>query len=247
MHRKLKIHTFILLAFVAIGCKTPKEDLDYESKSLKVDKIGSNTFVHVSYLETESFGRVSCNGMIVIDDGEALIVDTPIEDRVSKELIGWIKNTLNCKPIGVIATHFHDDCLGGLNEFHGNGIPSYASLKTIDLAKSDSITSPQIGFENHFEIKVGNSKVINEFIGEGHTQDNIVSYFPNDKVLFGGCLIKRVNAKKGYLGDANINEWSNTVRAVKSKYKDAEIIIPGHGKPGGQELLSYTIELFKVE
>ena len=84
-------------------------------------------------------------------------------------------------------------------------------------------------------------------MGEGHTQDNIVSYFPNDKALFGGCLIKRVNAKKGYLGDANINEWSNTVRAVKSKYKDAEIIIPGHGKPGGQELLSYTIDLFRVE
>jgi metallo-beta-lactamase class B len=85
----------------------------------------------------------------------------------------------------------------------------------------------------------------NEYFGEGHTKDNIVSYFPSEKVLFGGCLIKEVNASKGYLGDANISEWSGTVQSVKRKYGNAKIVLPGHGKPGGMELLDYTIELFK--
>ncbi len=97
------------------------------------------------------------------------------------------------------------------------------------------------------EVPVGNKKVINAFFGEGHTIDNIVSYFPHDKVLFGGCLIKTLGASKGYLGDANVNDWSKTVLAVKSKYGKAKVIIPGHGKPGNSELLDYTIELFKIE
>jgi metallo-beta-lactamase class B len=185
--------------------------------------------------------------MIVIDQGEALIFDTPTNNSDSKELIDWVEKTLKCKVIGVIVTHFHQDCLGGLTEFHERQIPSYASFKTIEQAKLDSVEAPQNGFEQYLEIEVGSKKVINEFLGEGHTNDNIVSYYPDERVLFGGCLIKANGASKGYLGDANINTWSNSVQAVKSKYQKAKVIIPGHGEPGNSELLDYTIELFKIE
>ena len=40
------------------------------------------------------------------------------------------------------------------------------------------------------------------YFGEGHTKDNIMGYFTEDQALFGGCLIKKVGASKGYLGDA---------------------------------------------
>jgi metallo-beta-lactamase class B len=185
--------------------------------------------------------------MIVIDESEALIFDTPTNDSDSKELIDWIEENLKCKVIGVVVTHFHNDCLGGLNEFHERQIPSYASFKTIELAKQDSVQIPQNGFINYLEIGVGDKKVINKFFGEGHTIDNIVSYFPEENVLFGGCLIKALGASKGYLGDANVNEWSNTVQAVKSKYGKVKVIIPGHGIPGNSDLLDYTIELFKID
>lgn len=243
----LRIHLIVILLLGLLSCKTQKNISIYESTNVRVEKLTKNTFRHISYLSTEDFGKVSCNGMIVIDESEALIFDTPTNDTDSKELIDWIGKSLNCKVIGVVVTHFHNDCLGGLNEFHEKQIPSYASFKTIELAKLDSVQTPQIGFENYLEIQVGDKKVINEFIGEGHTIDNIVSYFPDEKVLFGGCLIKTLGASKGYLGDANINEWSNTVLAVKSKYEKAKVIIPGHGKPGNSELLDYTIELFKIE
>ncbi len=94
------------------------------------------------------------------------------------------------------------------------------------------------------ELTVGSKKVITEYLGEGHTKDNVVGYFPAEKVLFGGCLIKAVGAGKGNLEDANTKAWSETVRQVQSKYHEAEIVIPGHGKYGGQELLTYTIEMF---
>ena len=72
-----------------------------------------------------------------------------------------------------------------------------------------------------------------------------MAYFPEDNVLFGGCLIKSVGAGKGYLGDANTIAWPGTVHKIKLKYPKTEIVIPGHGKWGGTELLDYTIELFK--
>ncbi|PCJ92269.1 MAG: subclass B1 metallo-beta-lactamase [Flavobacteriaceae bacterium] len=244
---KLKTYLFPLLVLAFLNCKAQKTTLNYESNHIKVEQLTKNTFRHISYLDTDDYGKVGCNGMIVIDNGEALIFDTPTNDKDSKELIDWVEKTLEYIVVGIIVTHFHSDCLGGLNEFHKREIPSYASFKTIELAKPNHEQIPQIGFDGYLEIKVGNKKVSNEFFGEGHTSDNIVSYFPSEKVLFGGCLIKKIDASKGYLGDANTNEWSNTVYAIKDKYKNAKVIIPGHGKPGGKDLLDYTIELFKSE
>jgi len=71
-----------------------------------------------------------------------------------------------------------------------------------------------------------------------------VTYFPSEKTLFGGCMVKEVNATKGYLGDANIASWPKTIENIKKTLPAAQFIIPGHGKIGGQELLNYTITLF---
>lgn len=244
---KLRILAVLFILITIIACKKEKENYVYESETLKIKQLTESTFVHISYLQTESFGNVPCNGMIVVDNGEALIFDTPAKDAQSKELLDWLENSLKVKPKGVVATHFHADCLGGLKEFHNRQVPSYASNKTIALAKERNETLPQQGFDTYLELQIGNSKVANEFFGEGHTKDNIVSYFPDEKVLFGGCLIKEVGAGKGNLEDANVDEWSATVARIKIKYKNVEIIIPGHGKTGGQDLLDFTIELFKKE
>jgi hypothetical protein len=46
------------------------------------------------------------------------------------------------------------------------------------------------------------------------------------------------------LGDANLAAWSATAKNIKKAYGEAKVVIPGHGKPGGQELIDYTIELY---
>lgn len=72
-------------------------------------------------------------------------------------------------------------------------------------------------------------------------------YFPGKNILFGGCLLKEIDASKGYLGDANVAEWSNTVEKVKAAYPNVKIVIPGHGDYGDGKLLDYTIKLFKAK
>lgn len=242
------INFLVLLTFFSfISCKSKDVEptIVYESSSLKIEKISEHVYKHVSYLKTDDFGNVACNGIIFESSKEALVFDTPTTDKVSLELIDWIETTLKSNVKGVVVNHFHDDCLGGLNAFHQKGIPSYANKLTLELAKEDSVTVPQKGYIESLELTIGGKKVINKYFGAGHTTDNTVSYIPSEKVLFGGCMVKALNASKGYLGAANISEWPKTVAKIKSAFPKAKGIVPGHGKVGGTELLDYTIELFE--
>ncbi|MRX65009.1 subclass B1 metallo-beta-lactamase [Maribacter luteus] len=244
----MRIRKILPLAFfiVFVGCRSQETDKPvYESENLRVEKLTAHTFVHVSYLETQDYGKVPCNGMVVIHKGEAVVFDTPTNIMASDELINWIENQDGVEVKAVVATHFHDDCLGGLEAFHRKNITSYATKLTKDLAEDRGVPVPQNGFESHLELMIGGKKVISEFLGEGHTRDNIIGYLASDKVMFGGCLIKSDGAGKGNLNDANTKEWSNTVERLKAKYPDVEVVIPGHGDSGGIQLLDYTIDLFK--
>lgn len=216
----------------------------YKSKSLEVIQISPSAYVHISFLQTDSFGLVACNGMLIIDKNEAAVFDTPTNDKVSIELINFIENTKKAKIVAVVINHFHDDCLGGIEAFHSKNIPSISSLKTIKLSQENRNKIPQEGFENERILKVGSKHIVNKFVGEAHTSDNIISYFKEEKILFGGCMVKEVNATKGYLGNANIETWPQTIKNIKKNFKKIDVVIPGHGQFGGTELLDYTIKLF---
>jgi len=240
-----------ILSSICISCSQKHEVFQtkevYKSKDLTVTQIAENSFVHTSFKQTDDFGNVPCNGLIVRNSDEVIIFDTPTNDKNSNELIQWITEKLDCNIKALVPTHFHDDCLGGLKSFNENGIPSYATFKTIELAKENHLVEPKNGFNESLVLKVGDENVLVKFFGEGHTKDNVVGYFPSEKILFGGCLIKAVDASKGYLGDANVLEWANTVESVKKEYPNAKIIIPGHGSFGDTQLLDYTIQLFKTK
>lgn len=242
------MRVFILLLLVTVtllGCKEEaKRSLVLQTPTLQIQQVTPNTYSHISYLQTESFGNVPCNGMIVIDNKEAIIFDTPTNDSVSNQLISWLTDTLGYNIKAVVATHFHNDCLGGLNAFHNHKIPSYANALTLTLAARDSVAVPQNAITDSLWLTVGNKKVITRYFGKGHTLDNIVGYFPDEAVLFGGCLLKEIDATKGYLGDADTTSWSNTVRLVKQAYPQIQKVIPGHGQIGDASLLDYTIQLF---
>ena len=244
----IKYLTFLIITFLLFGCNpatSTKSNQNFKSESLEIRQISDHVYQHTSFLQTESFGKVACNGMIVFDKNEAIIFDTPPDNKTSLELIKWVENGLNFKIKAIIPTHFHEDCLGGLEAFHQHKIPSYANNLTIKFATLNNSAIPINGFDQIMQLKLGNKKVLAEFFGEGHTKDNVIGYFPDEKILFGGCLIKESGANKGNLADANINAWPLTVTKLKEKYPDVEIVIPGHGKIGGLELFDYTIKLFQ--
>ncbi len=237
---------FILFACISFcSVQTSKADkFVYQTENLKIERLAEDVYVHISYLKFNG-ENVPCNGMVYINKGEAIVFDTPTDNTASEELILWIRNTLKAKIKAVIVNHSHTDCLGGLKTFHKNKIPSYSCKLTQQFAKEEQITVPQHGFDSLQIITVGEVKIINRFFGEGHTRDNIVSYIPSEKIMFGGCLIKALKADKGNISEANVKAWSETVKKVAKAYPDVKIIVPGHGVPGGVDLLDYTIRLFE--
>jgi metallo-beta-lactamase class B len=252
MKPKQKLLLYLSITLLFINCSSKKSDVFqpkevYKSNDLIITQVSENAFVHTSFLQTQDFGNVPCNGLIVNNSKEAIIFDTPTNTKTSEELIKWISETQQAKINAIIPTHFHNDCLAGLTAFHNKNIPSYSYFKTIEFAKKNNETLPQNSFKDSLVLNVGTEKIIAKFFGEGHTKDNVVGYFPSENVLFGGCLIKELKANKGYLGDANTTVWSNTVEKIKKEYPNLKIVVPGHGKTGNQKILDYTIKLFKTE
>ncbi|MEO8824172.1 MAG: subclass B1 metallo-beta-lactamase [Ginsengibacter sp.] len=221
----------------------------YQSQNLILRRVSPHVYRHISYLNTNDYGKVECNGMVVVNGGKAVIFDTPANDSSSEELIHFINKDLNSIITAIIPTHFHNDCVGGLKTFGEHHIPGYASAKTIEILNNENNQNASLlkSFSDSLILDIGGEKVYAKYYGEGHTKDNIVGYFPKDSVLFGGCLIKELNASKGFLGDANLDAWPATVLKVKQKYPEAKVVIPGHGMPGGTDLLDYTMALFGVK
>jgi len=215
---------------------------------LQIIPLSKNAYLHVSWITRAPYGRFTDNGLIYISDNEAVIMDTPMNDTLGVLLLDWFAKTFPGVTIkAVIATHFHNDCLGALRSFHERGIASYANYMTNESIQSDSVVKPQKTFTGKMTLRIGKQQIENRYFGEGHTKDNIVTWIPSEKILFGGCMIKALDADRGYLGDANLAQWSATVRKVKAAYPKARYVIPGHGDYGGIPLLDYTIKMFEKE
>lgn len=237
----------LLLAILisSIATEQKKENRIRINDDLEIVQISPNAYLHVSWTTMEPYGRFNSNGLIYINDGEAAFMDTPMSDSLTNILLDWFEQHFpDVKIKGIIVNHFHDDCLGGLRAFHRRGIPSYANYMTNESIKNDSTEKPQHTFTGAHLLRVGKSSVVNKYYGQAHSPDNIVSYIPGENILFGGCMIKALNAGRGNLGDANLKQWSATVTKVKRAFPNAYKIIPGHGDMGGRALLDYTIKMF---
>lgn len=235
------IHWLLLL--IPWACSKPAPSLTYDSEHLKIKQVGENSWVHLSYLNTESFGKVACNGLIYANEEGAFIFDTPSSQEATQELITFLEK--RDIPIrGIVPTHFHHDCLGYLADFHQLGIPSYGHTLTIELSMAQGNPAPKHPFTQVRRLLLGKDSIMVRHFGAGHTVDNIVAYIPSNKVLFGGCLVKSMNAGKGNLEDADTIHWAEAIENIKAAYPNVKTVIPGHGREGGMELLDYTIAMF---
>jgi len=214
------------------------------SKDIEVIQISTNSYVHVSYTQLPGWGRIGSNGLIYTVNGEVLLFDTPMNDSLTKQLVNWITDSLKMRIVAFVPNHWHDDCMGGLNYLNSIGISSYANEKTLAIAKSKNLPIPQHGFDDSLTLQIGNQSVICKYFGPAHTTDNIVTWIPSERILFGGCMVKELKSESiGNITDANLTEWPKTIARVIAAYPSATIVIPGHGAIGGQELLKHTQDL----
>jgi len=217
-------------------------------KDIHLIHLKDSVFVHRTWEYLDNFGRFSSNGMIVIKNGQAIMVDTPMDNEKTQKIVEYLKNNLNVELQKLIIGHFHDDCLGGLGYIQSQGIESIANSMTIDKCKELGLFIPTTSFTDSLSLDFNGEQIICRFFGGGHTIDNITIWLPSKKILFGGCLIKSINSRGlGNLADAVVSDWDITIKNLMNTIRDIKIVIPGHGDFGGSELLSHTIELVEIE
>jgi metallo-beta-lactamase class B len=237
---------FAILCLVLLSMMgMSKPDTLHLHKDLMIVKLNKRTYIHISFIPVNG-KQIPCNGLVYVNQGEAIVLDTPTTDSMAIYLIEWIEQDLHAKIKAMVANHFHEDCLGGMLIFMDYGTATIAQRQTCKLAGDHGFRCPQRYFKDTLSLSVGNRIMECWYPGSAHTIDNTVAYLPAEKILFGGCMVRALNWDLGNTRDANLNTWPTTIEKVKTKYPKVKRVIPGHGAPGGTDLFDHTLSLLEV-
>ena len=231
---------------------------------LVVHKINEQTF----YVKDTSF--FDTNVMVTkLQSGDVLIVSSHIDTVKNLEMLSWIKFELNPKKIFALNTHFHADGTGGNEAFKTAGVEIWSSQLTNTLytqraASMQPGTAGMLKDEDHKRNTLERKNVFADHLfdhskppewgidqnevkvfypGPAHSVDNIVVLLSEQKILFGGCMVRALEFDIGNTKDANLKTYEASLKNV-SKLKP-ETIIPGHGTVGGVELIDHSVKMVR--
>lgn len=235
-----------LLLVVSLTAQTDKRIVIDDD--IQLIHLQDSIFMHVTWHQLEGYGRFSSNGMIVISGGKALMIDTPMDNYKTERVTRFVEDSLKATMTRLIIGHFHDDCMGGLGYLQGAGIESVANSMTTEKCREIGLPIPSTSFTDSLIFNFNGLIIDCRYHGAGHTADNITVWIPDKKILFGGCLVKSVTSRDlGNLSDAVVEDWDLTIESLLNHYPEVKIVVPGHGDPGGAELLHHTITLIENE
>lgn len=173
------------------------------------------------------------------------------------------------RDIVAINTGYHYDNLGGNAYLLEQGIPVYGSDLTAQLLEErgeamraltlEWLRDPKdkryydahqtlayVAPDHIFDIEAGLRLTFDAetvemyFPGPSHALDNVVVYFPDRKLLFGGCMVIGGD-KVGNTADADMVAWPDSVRALS--HFEVDVVVPGHGERLDPQLLEHTVTL----
>jgi glyoxylase-like metal-dependent hydrolase (beta-lactamase superfamily II) len=255
--RLLILGTFVVLASLALLVTTT------QAQPGTVKQIAPGVWFREGDLE--NLGH--CNNIIIEMKDYLIVVDAnfPSGARLAMEAAKKVSS----KPVKyVFDTHHHGD------HAYGNPIWTQAGATTLaykgvaeemkryeparwqatakgrqDVADMhlDAPEPPKQTFDKSpFILKDDTREVRFYFFGWAHTRGDGFVYLPKEKVLCTGDAV--VNGPYNFTPDGNVGNWPNVVRAAQKLAVDH--VLPGHGGPGGKEVLEgqseYMTELHKA-
>lgn len=186
----------------------------------------------------------STNAVYLVTKKGVVLFDVPWQKTQYQSLLDTIQKRHHLPVIAVFATHSHEDRAGDLSFYNNKGIKTYATAKTNELLKKDGKATSTELIKTGKPYRIGGEEFVIDFLGEGHTADNVVVWFPKYKILDGGCLVKsKAAVDLGYTGEANVAQWPQTMTKLKNKYAQAKLIIPGHDEWKGGGHVEHTLDL----
>jgi glyoxylase-like metal-dependent hydrolase (beta-lactamase superfamily II) len=183
-------------------------------------------------------------------------MEAPGNDDVSRDAIAKIKETIPGKPIKYVAvTHHHDDHAGGIRMYIAEGatlVVAPGERKFFEqVAKNKFTITPDALTRNPQALKIeilekgkrvftdGTITVEIYDIGTGpHTEEMLVAYLPNEKILFQGDLLNRpLNGDVPIANDTTVHfaKW------LENKKLKVEKIVAVHGTISTMEELHAAV------
>jgi metallo-beta-lactamase class B VIM len=213
---------------------------------LQVTEIAEGVWMHTSWRALADGTRFPSNGLLLRDGEALLLIDTAWGEEPTADLLQWIDATLRRRVSAAVATHFHDDRMGGAAVLAARRIPLHAHPLTRELAQG----SEEVAFIEGLRapgsaVRFGPVELF--YPGPAHTRDNIVVWLPRQRILFGGCAVRALSTRSaGNTTDADVAAWPRSIERVLRAYPSAKLVVPGHGEAGGPALLGHTIEVLEA-
>jgi glyoxylase-like metal-dependent hydrolase (beta-lactamase superfamily II) len=209
---------------------------------------------------------ISANSLVLVaDDGSPILADTPWTPAATRELLDWVVLRFGRLPVLATVSHYHLDAAGGIGPLLEAGVRVVASTDTARLLAERGPSMQSTLAEQHgsdftgwsapqpnetfrpgdgHSVRIGGTAVQVIFPGAAHSPDNVVTWFPETRILFGGCMVKGGDSL-GYLGDADLETYPAAVQALREL--SPRIVVPGHGDRTDVAQLDNTLRLVELE
>lgn len=235
-----RIFSTFILTFVMVHGSEGKAKLE-------INRLTGDFYIFTTYNIYINHGdtmTIPANGMYLVTDSGVVMFDTPWDTTQFQALLDSIQSRHQRKVKLCIATHFHEDRTGGLAYYSNQAIMTYTSLQTLQLCKQEHQPQAKHYFVGDTTFHIGSYSFSTFYPGAGHAPDNIVIWFANERILYGGCFIKSIeNNNIGNLSDANVPAWESGLRRLDKHCRNPAYVIPGHYGWGSNKTIKHTMKI----
>ena len=185
---------------------------------------------------------VTSEGVLLVDD---------MFDRNHADILAQVKSVTD-KPLKyVINTHQHDDHAGGDFKMlpiveviaHKNARANLVDIRQpyYEDTPGTPIGLPRVTFSDELSVNLAGQEIRAKYFGRGHTNGDVIVYFPDLKVIHTGDLFLGRQAGRGavqtrppgvniyvdYAQGGSFLDWTRTLDGILQL--DFDTAIPGHG------------------
>ena len=182
----------LLLAATAAACTPRRIDI---GNDITVQGLAEGIYLYTAVDEIEGYGPVPSNGVLIVREGEAVLLDTPVGDAQTKTLTDWAAETLRARVTTFVPNHWHSDCMGGLGYLKTLGVKSYAHRLTHSIAQREGKPVPDIGFGDSLRLDLHGTEIRCYYFGGKDTISGAVSI--HRLPVAGGCEVQQRQQEVG--------------------------------------------------
>jgi cyclase len=185
---------------------------------LTIEKVTPNLYVIVG-----NGGNVA-----VLPTSEGVILVDDKFDQDGPEIRAKVRSVTDQPIRYIINTHQHGDHTGGNKRFleESTEIIAHRNARA-NMVAQNMPGPPRMTFSDETQIFLGGKEVRAQYFGRGHTNGDVMVFFPSERVVHTGDLFVRGAPFIDYSAGGSLKAWDQTVgEALKA---DFDTVIPGHG------------------